>query len=114
VLWHDGHISCDTVADHKAGKRASPIIKAMNKVTGKESTRATDFNLANWGTATSSYIRSIKKALSTDTKFEAIINDTRSYAKVNQRGDMAIISSTIPEEDFDVRAQLCDDESDDE
>ena len=110
TLWRDGHILCETVAAHKAGKRSSPIIKLVNKATGKESTRSTDFNQANWGTATSGYIEAMKKL----SKFDDIIADARSFAKVNQRGDTTTNSSAVLEQELDERAHLCDDESDDE
>jgi hypothetical protein len=112
TLWRDGFISCETVAAHKARKRSSPILKLVNKATGKESTRTTDFNQSNWGTVTSSYILSIKKALASDIKFGAIITDARSFAKVSQRGDATATTTTGLEEEYDERAQLCDDESD--
>jgi hypothetical protein len=114
TLWRDGFISCETVAAHKAGKRSSPILRLVNKVTGKESTRTTDFNQSNWGAVTSSYIQSIKKNLSSDIKFDAVIADARSSVKVSQRGDATATAmmTTGLDEEYDERAQLSDDESD--
>jgi hypothetical protein len=56
----------------------------------------------------------IKKALSSDIKFGAIITDTRSFAKVSQHGDATatVTMTTGLEEEYDEHTQLCDDESD--
>jgi len=88
-------------------------MRVVNKVTGKESTRTTDFNQSNWGAVTSSYILSIKKNLSLDTKFDAVIADVRSFLKVSQCGDatMTATATTVPKEEYDERIQLSDDES---
>jgi hypothetical protein len=111
TLWRDRFISCATAAAHKSGKRSSPIIKTVNKVTGKESTKSTDFNQTNWGTITSGYLSSIKKNLSDGKKFDAIIKDAMGFAKVNQRGESTATSSTIPEHEMaNERAFLADDD----
>jgi hypothetical protein len=87
-------------------------MKIVNKTTGKESTRSTDFNQTNWGAVTSGYITSIGKSLASDSKFDALVANAKSFAKVNQR-DRTTTSPMI-EQEFDERAELCDDESDDE
>jgi len=86
----------------------------MNKVTGKESTRTTDFNQSNWGAVTSSYIQSIKKNLSSDIKFDAVITDVRSSMKVSQHGDATVTTMTTTglDEEYDERTQLSNDKSD--
>jgi hypothetical protein len=99
---------------HKLRKRSSPIIKVVNKATGKESTGSTDFNHANWGAIMSDYIQSIKNSLSPISKFDAIIAKAKSFTKVNNHGGNMVAASTIPKEKLDGHAQLCDDDSDDE
>ena len=91
-------------------------MKVVNKATGKESTRTTDFNQANWGTITSGYILSIQKNLSNDIKFDGVIADVQKFAKANtQCGDSATaLPSSAPEQEFDEHTQLCDDESNDD
>lgn len=85
-------------------------MKTVNVVTGKESTKSTDFNQANWGAITNGYLSSIKKNLANNGKFDRIITDAMGFAKVNRRGDSALSS---PEHDLsDERACLCDDDSD--
>jgi hypothetical protein len=102
-----------TIADHKAGKRSSAIMKTMNKATGKESTKSTDFNLANWGAITNGYLSSIKKTLS-DKKFDGIINDAMSFTKVSRRGESTAASSATADQELaNERAFLVDDDSDD-
>jgi hypothetical protein len=113
TLWKDGSISCETIADVKARKRSSAIIKTINKATGKESTKATDFNQANWATITTGYLASIKKALSSASKLNIIINAAKSFVKATSRpgpGDTLNVTST--QQDMDERAFLCDDDSD--
>jgi hypothetical protein len=94
------------VIAHKARKRSSSILKLMNKVTRKESTRTTDFNQSNWGTVMSGYILSIKKALSLDIKFGAIITNVRSFVKMSQHGDATTTATmtTGLEEEYDEHA----------
>ena len=112
TLWKDGSISCETVAELKAKKRSSAIIKTVNKATGKESSKLTDFNQANWVTVTSGYFSSIKKTLSSPAKCDAIINAAKSFIKATSRtGDTGTLTSTV-EQDLDERALLCDDDSD--
>ena len=105
TLWKEGCITCDNTATHNP-KPKPRILKAVNKVTGKESTRATDFNLANWGTATNSYVLSIKKNL-LDDKFDIIIADAMCSTKGNLR-DLGTMS-TVPKEEYDEHAWLCND-----
>jgi lysozyme family protein len=113
TLWRDGCISCETVAALKAKKRSSAIIKTINKATGKESTKTTDFNQANWATITNGYLSSIKKALSSPSKFNPIIDAAKRFVKATSRiGDTTAFDNTA-EEDKDVRAFLCDDEDSD-
>jgi hypothetical protein len=106
-------ISCETVAELKAKKRSSAIIKTVNKTTGKESSKLTDFNQANWATVTSGYLSSIKKTLSSPAKFDAIINAAKSFIKATSRtGDTTNTNTSTGEQDLDERAFLCDDDSD--
>jgi hypothetical protein len=109
VLWRDGLISCETVSAHKAKKRSSAIIKTINQATGKESTKTTDFNQANWAAITTSYLLSIKKTLSPASKFDSIIDAAKGFMKITSRtGDTTAVN--IPaEQDMDERAFLCDD-----
>jgi hypothetical protein len=114
TLWKDRSISCETIADVRARKRSSAIIKTINKATGKESTKATDFNQANWATITNGYLVSIKKALSSASKLNIIIDAAKHFVKATSRpgqaGDTLITSTGL--EDMDERAFLCDDDSD--
>ena len=111
TLWKDGFVSCETVSAHKAKKRSSAIIKTINKATGKESTKTTDFNHTNWAMITSSYLSNIKTNLSSAGKFDRIINDSKSFMKMvtSQSGDTTFNSAA---QDTDERALLCDDDSD--
>jgi len=112
TLWKDGSISCETVAAHKAKKRSSAIIKTINKATGKESTKTTDFNQANWGPIINGYLLSIKKALSSPSKLNPIIKAAKSFMKATSRiGDSTAFNITSAEQDMpvDERALLCDD-----
>ena len=63
TLWKDGSVSWETVAALKEKRQSSAIIKTINKATGKESTKMTDFNQANWASVTNGYLLSMKKAL---------------------------------------------------
>ena len=81
TVWKEGSVSCETVAAHKAKKQSNAIIKTINKVTCKESTKMTDFNQANWATITNSYLTSIKKTLSAPSKFNVFIKAAKSFVK---------------------------------
>jgi hypothetical protein len=108
TLWKEEFISCETVAAHKAKKRSSAIIKTVNNATGKESTKTTDFNQANWATITNGYLTSMKKTLSPASNFDVIINAAKTFLKSTSRaGD----TKTSAEGDtlVDERALLCDD-----
>ena len=110
TLWRDRSVSCETVSQHKAKKRSSAIIKTINKATGKESSKTTDFNQANWATVTDSYLLSIKKALSSESKFDLIINAAKSFLKITTwTGDTTAFNDTSAEQNMDERAFLCDD-----
>ena len=112
TLWKDGFVSCETVAAVKAKKRSSAIIKTINKATGKESTKTTDFNQANWATITNGYLSSIKKAFTgrNASKFDDTINEAKSFLKATSRaGDS---NNTSAKQEMDERALLCDDDSD--
>ena len=65
----------------KAKKRSSTIIKTINKATGKESMKMTDFNQANWAMITTGYLSSIKKTLSAKSKSNSIIKAAKSFLK---------------------------------
>ena len=82
TLWKDGSVSCETVAALKAKRRSSVII---NKATGKESTKMMDFNQANWASVTNSYLLSMKKALSSTSKFDLIISAAKTFVKATFR-----------------------------
>ena len=82
TLWKDGSVSCETIAALKAKKRSSAIIKTINKATGKESTKMMDFNQANWASVTNGYLLSMKKALSSTSKFDLIISAAKTFVKV--------------------------------
>jgi hypothetical protein len=111
TLWRDGYVSCESVAEYKARKRSSPIIKVVNKATGKESSKMTDFNQANWAMITNGYLLSIKKALSPPGKFDPIINAAKNFVKVTSRtGDS--LNKSGGDQEVDERAFLCDDASD--
>lgn len=107
-LVRDGFISCESVAQFKAKKSPSPIIKVVNVSTQRKSTRSTDFNQANWGSATTGYIQSIKSL--TANKFDAIITEAMKASKLTQRNKAATMLSD--NEELDERAVLCDDDSD--
>jgi hypothetical protein len=106
--WSKGFITCETIADHRAKNRSSPIIKLVNKMTGKPSTKLTDFNQANWSATTNSYLSSIKGL--SDSKFKAIIKSAMAIAKATQRPET---SSMAPNEDLaDEHTCLVSDDSD--
>jgi hypothetical protein len=84
----------------------------VNQTTGKESTMSTNFNLANWGSATDSYFRSVKKNLSKGEDFDLIIQEAISIANANRRPDSGGNSVTDNELANDERACLADDDSD--
>ena len=112
TLWRDGHISRETIAAHKAKKLSSAIIKTINKATGKESTKTTDFNQPNWGPITNGYLLSIKKALSSPSKLNPIIKAAKSFMKATSRfGDSTAFNSMVERDTMpvDERALLCDD-----
>ena len=86
---------CETIADLIAKKRSSAIIKTINKATGKESTKATDFNQANWATITNGYVVSIKKNLFSPKKLDPIVNAAKSFVKATSRaGDTSTLSTS--------------------
>ena len=71
----------------------------------------TDFNQANWATITNGYLSSIKKTLSSASKFDPIINAAKSFVKATSRtGDTTAFNNTSAEQDMDERAFLCDDD----
>lgn len=109
MLWDKGFISCETVADHRARKRSSPIIKTVNKATGKSSTKMTDFNQANWSAPTNSYLASIKGL--SDSKFNVIIKAAMAIAKATQPAE-APSSMGSNNDPADERACLASDDSD--
>ena len=74
------------VAEVKAKKRSSAIIKTINAVTGKESSKTTDFNQGNWAAKTTGYLGSIKKAFSKSAanlkRFHDIVNGAKTSSIV--------------------------------
>ena len=85
MLRFEGFVTCESAAAFKAKMRSSPIIKKLNTVSRKESTRFTDFNHTNWGDNTNGYLLSIKKNLSSDSKFDRIVDKAMHIAMTNQR-----------------------------
>lgn len=68
----------------------------------------TDFNQSNWATITSGYLSSIKKSLSSPTKFNVIIDEAKSFLKATSRtGDSTF--DTSAKGNMNERAFLCDD-----
>ena len=84
TLWKDGSVSCETIVVLKAKKWSSAIIKTINKATSKESMKMMDFNQANWVSVTNGYLLSIKKALSSASKFNLIISP-KTFMKATSR-----------------------------
>lgn len=82
-LWTAGQITSESIEKSKSTQkpRTGPIIKTFNVVTGKESTKLTEFNQTNWGKATKDYIRLAKDSLSTDIEFKKIVKLARPFAK---------------------------------
>ena len=114
-LWCDSFISCETAAASKAGKRSTTFIKTVNKMTGKESMKASNFNQANWGAVMSDYLSSIKKNLSGSKKFDNIIQEAMSFAKLCWWGESTATSSTAPEHEVgNERVLLADDSNEDD
>ena len=112
-LWKDRSVSCETVAELKAKKHSSTIIKTINKATGKELTKMTDFNQTNWTMITNSYLSSIKKTLSSASKFDPIVDTAKSFVKATSRtGDSTMAFNDTQAQDMDERAFLCDDDDD--
>ena len=67
----------------------------------------TDFNQANWPSVTNSYLLSMKKALSSTSKFDLIISAAKTFVKVTFRtGDT---TASAEQNTLDERAYLCDD-----
>ena len=84
------------------------VIKTINKAIGKESTKTTDFNQANWA-ITNGYLSSILLP----SKFDNNINEAKSFLKAtSQTGDSASFNTTSVEQDMDEQALFCDDDSD--
>ena len=73
---------------------SSAIIKTINKATGKELTKMTDFNQVNWASVTNGYLLSMKKALSSTSKFDLIISAAKTFMKATFRtGDTTASTS---------------------
>ena len=81
TLWKDGSVSCETIAALKAKRQSSVIIKTINKATGKELMKMMDFNQVNWVSVTNGYLLSMKKALSSTSKFDLIISAAKTFVK---------------------------------
>ena len=111
TLWKDGSVSCETVAALKAKRRSSAIIKTINKATGNESMKMTDFNQANWVSVTNGYLLSMKKALSSTSKFDLIISAAKTFVKATFRTGNTTASAK--QNTLDERAYLCDDSDSD-
>ena len=111
MLWFEGFVTCESAAAFKAKTRSSPIIKTLNTVSGKESTRLNNFNHTNWGDEANGYLLSIKNSLSDDSKFDRIVNQAMRMAMANRKKDFA--ASAAVNEDANERALLADDSDDD-
>jgi len=72
---------------------------------------STNFNLVNWGSATDSYFRSVRKNLSNSKDFDLIVQEAIGIANANRRPDPSGTSITDDEAN-DERACLADDSSD--
>lgn len=111
-MWSTGNITCKSTEESKlvAKSRSSPIIKTLNLATGKESTKLTDFNQANWGKATTEFLRSAKENFKTDKKFQEIVDLTKVFSKHDQQ---TVGKATPPKEDQGRGPLLDDPDTDD-
>ena len=83
-------------------------------MTGKESTRATDFGQANWGPSIQGYIASIRKSVK-EKDFDRIIDEAKKFASLRQRAAASTSSATTTNHDvMDERACLADDSDSDD
>ena len=111
MLRFEGFVTCESAAAFKAKTRSSPIIKTLNTVSGKESTRLNNFNHTNWGDEANGYLLSIKNSLSDDSKFDRIVNQAMRMAMANRKKNFT--ASAAVNEDANERALLADDSDDD-
>jgi hypothetical protein len=111
MLRFEGFVTCESAAAFKAKTRSSPIIKTLNTVSGKESTRLNNFNHTNWGDEANGYLLSIKNSLSDDKKFDRVVNQAMRIAMANRKKDF--VASAAVNEDANERALLADDSDDD-
>lgn len=79
-------------------------------MTGKESTKSTDFNQTNWGNATGDYLRSAKKNLNTEEKFKVIVKLAKVFAKRRHRA----VTEATPVKGDQERGSLLDDSDTDD
>ena len=71
----------------------------------------TDFNQVNWASVTNGYLLSMKKALSSTSKFDLIISAAKTFMKATfQTGDT---TASTKQNTLDERAYLCDDSDSD-
>ena len=67
----------------------------------------TDFNQANWASVTNGYLLSMKKALSSTSKFDLIISAAKTFVKATfQTGDT---TASAEQNTLDEQAYLYDD-----
>src|SRR4051812_25180641 len=62
TLWRDGQITTAAIVQdaRKGPNTVKGLVKALNKITGKESVKVLAFGETNWGEASRSYMASIK------------------------------------------------------
>ena len=111
TLCRDGHITLESYAAYKSRVRASPIIK-LGTAAGKETTKGTDFNHANWGDVANGYLSGIKSAFfqskleSDRRKMDQIIEKALDISKDRRKYSA---TSAVAHENANERALLRDD-----
>jgi hypothetical protein len=95
----------------KEGKFCA-VRKVIDEQSGKE-TKATEFNQAKWGAATTAYLNSIKANLdSGKLDWAGLIKAALKFKKPSRHGDSAAASSSTFTGHMDARALLVDDSDD--
>jgi hypothetical protein len=85
------------------------VSKALNKVTGKESTRALDFDKTNWSNATHQYMASVQGLR--PSSWDSIMAAALQFTVARRGGDGSSKSSVIDigsDDEGDIRGLLID------
>ena len=114
MLVRDGIITRETIQE--AQGHCPKLLKLVNTTTSKESTATVAFNKEGWGHQLRSFMKSAIKTAQSAHKFEKIEKAAQAFAK----GNTCLMESHTTEvqdgtsDDDDDRANLADNDSDDE